>query len=421
MTHKAHFIIAAVGTAGDTLPLIALAEHLTSRGHDVDFLAFDAFAITAQETGLAFHRVGEPGLYDLLARDATVWYWHTGFRSLWKYLAAALPGTIAHVERLRRDDTILIASSGAVGLRIAREKYGLPLVTVHMSPFYFFSRYANVIGGLGAWPRLVPQWLRAVVMDVIDRVFIDGACRDDVNRVRLSLGLPKMRRVFTRWIHSPDKVICAVPPWFAPPQTDWPAQTVSVSFPVIDAGQSWLPDDKLAKFLAAGALPILFAAGTGAGAAVTFFHRAVKMARLSGRRVILVTRWPAQIAQPLPENVCLIDYAPFDQLLPRVSAIVHNGGIGTIALAMRAAIPQVIVPFAYDQFYNGMRLAKLGGGVVIRRQRTAAELAAAIDGVTGDQAMRASCKTNQSRMQQSSQGIVELGVIAEAFIKIAKT
>lgn len=417
MTHKAHFIIAAVGTAGDTLPLIALAKHLASRGHDIDFLAFDAFAVPAQEAGLAFHRVGEQGLYDLLARDETVWYWHTGFRSLWKYLAAALPGTIAHVERLRRNDTILIASSGAVGLRIAQEKYGLPLVTVHMSPFYFFSRHANVIGGLGAWPRLVPQWLRAVVMDAIDRLFIDGACRDDVNRARLMLGLPKIRRVFTRWVHSPDSVVCAVPPWFAPPQADWPAQTVSVSFPVIDGNLAWMPDDKLAKFLAAGSPPILFAAGTGAGAAVTFFHRAVEMARLSGKRVILVTRWPGQIAQPLPENVCLVDYAPFDRLLPQASAIVHNGGIGTIALAMRAAIPQVIVPFAYDQFYNGKRLAELGGGVVVRRQRAAAELAAAIDGVTGDQAMRANCKTNRARVEQSSQGIAELGVIAESFIR----
>jgi rhamnosyltransferase subunit B len=417
VTHKAHFIIAAVGTAGDTLPLIALAKHLASRGHDIDFLAFDAFAVPAQEAGLVFHRVGEQGIYDLLARDETVWYWHTGFRSLWKYLAAALPGTLAHVERLRRNDTILIASSGAVGLRIAQEKYSLPLVTVHMSPFYFFSRHVNVIGGLGAWPRRVPQWLRAVVMDAIDRFFIDGACRDDVNRARVPLGLPKVSRIFTRWVHSPDRVVCAVPPWFAPPQDDWPSQTVSVSFPVIDGNQPWMPDDKLAKFLAVDPPPILFAAGTGAGAAVTFFHRAVEMARLSGKRVILVTRWPEQIARPLPENVCHIDYAPFDRLLPHVSAIVHNGGIGTIALAMRAAIPQVIVPFAYDQFYNGMRLAELGAGVVIRRQRTALELAAAIDALASGQTMRAACETNQERARQSSGGVAELGKIAESLIR----
>ena len=420
MAQQAHFIIGAVGTAGDTLPLIALARHLVECGHAVDFLAFDAFADPARRAGLSFHRVGEVGLYDQLARDATVWFWHSGFRALWKYLAAAMEDSVAHVERLRRSETILVASSGAVGLRLAQEKFGLPLATVHMSPFYFFSRRANVLGGLGAWPRWAPRWARSIVMALIDRWVIDGACRDDVNRMRATMGLAPIRNIFTRWIHSPQRVICAVPAWFAPPQPDWPLHAVSVAFPVIDSSRdaaSWVADARLTAFLADAPPPILFSAGTGAGAALTFFARAVEVARITGRRVILVTRWPEQIPAPLPENVCHISHAPFDQLLPRVAAIVHNGGIGTIALAMRTAIPQVIVPFAYDQFYNGMRLTALGGGVVIRRQRPAQALAAAIEAAVTSPEIRAACVQNQQRMHRSSQGVAELGAVVMALIR----
>lgn len=414
MTTKTHFIIAAVGTAGDTLPLIALAKRLVERGHQVDFLAYDFFAPSIREAGLNFHRVGAEGLYDHLARDASVWFWHTGFRSLWKYLAAAIPDTLSHVSRLKRDDSVLVASSGAVGMRLMQEKHGLPLATVHMSPFYFFSRHANVLGGLGAWPDWMPLALRSGAFKLIDRFFIDGACREEVNVIRRELALPPIAHVFTHWIHSPDKVICAVPEWFAAPQPDWPAHTQSVPFPLGRTHINWQPEVKLAAFLEAGPPPVLFAAGTGSGAALTFFYRAVEVAKLSGRRVVLATRWPEQIAQPVPDNVCLINHAPFDQLLPMVAAIVHNGGVGTIALAMQAGIPQVIVPFAYDQFYNGMRLAALGGGLVVRRHERAQALAAAIDQVLGDAAMKRSCDENKIRMQRSGNGVEEIAGAVEA-------
>jgi rhamnosyltransferase subunit B len=417
VARNTHFIIAAVGTAGDTLPLIGLARELVAAGHDVDFLALDAFAEPAQRAGLTYHRVGPIGLYDELARDATIWFWHSGFHSLWKYLVAALPDTVTQVTRLRKPDTVLVASSGAVGMRLMQEKFNLPLATVHMSPFYFFSRHANVLGGLGAWPRWAPQWARALAMNVIDRLAIDDACREDVNRVRGDMGLAPVRHVFTRWAHSPHRVICAVPAWFAPPQLDWPPQAVSVGFPMSAASATWAPDSKLAKFLAMSVRPVVFSAGTGAGAAITFFHRAVEFARLTERKVILITRWPEQLPRPLPENVCHVEYAPFDQLLPQVAALVHNGGIGTMALAMQAGIPQIVIPFAYDQFYNGVRLEDLRGGVVVRRQRNERELAVAIESVLSSAVIRAGCEANQKRMLPSSHGAVEMRVQVEALIR----
>jgi rhamnosyltransferase subunit B len=416
MARAAHFIIASVGTAGDTLPLLALAARLAAAGHEVEFLGYDAFARQAAASGAHFHQVGGAGIYEVLAKDVTIWYWHSGFRSLWKYLAPAMADTLAHVARLRRADTVLVASTGALGLRLAQEKYGLPLVTVHTSPFCMFSRHENVIGALGPWSPFVPLWARGMVMNGIDHFFVDAACRGDVNRLRRTLGLAPTRHVFTRWLHSPQRVVCSVPGWFAEPQADWPAKTTTVPFPIIETPVPWEPGTKLAAFLAGGSPPVVFAACTGAGAALTFFARAVEAARLIGRRALLVTRWPEQIPRPLPDNVCQVDYAPFDQLLPHAAAIVHNGGIGTVSLAMRAGIPQVIVPFAYDQFYNGWRLAALGGGVVVRRQRTAAELATAIVGVVDNPRMRTPLAENQHRTRESSHGVTEMCRIVEAMI-----
>jgi len=41
---------------------------------------------------------------------------------------------------------------------------------------------------------------------------------------------------------------------------------------------------------------------------------------------------------------------------------VHHGGIGTTAEALRAGVPQLILPLAYDQFDNGARVEALAAG-----------------------------------------------------------
>ncbi len=403
-----HIIIGAIGTSGDTLPLIELGRQLMDAGHDVDFIGLAYFENRAHWAGLRFHPVGPPGLFEAMASDPSVWDWHVGFRSLWKVLGAAMADTFASVDRLRRDDSVLVGSSGAVGIRLAQEKFALRSMTVHMSPFYFFSREENCLGGLGAWPDWLPRAARQFVLNIIDRAYIDGACVKDVNVLRRSIGLPDVHHIFTRWIHSPDRVVCAVPGWFANSQIDWPINSVSAAFPVSQTSESWTPSTALAAFLADGEAPIIVSACTGAGAASTFFQRAIEAARIANRRVILVSRFQDQIPQPLPSFAFLIDYAPFDQLFVYASAIMHNGGIGTMALAMRAGLPQIIVPFAYDQFFNGMRLAALGGGMVVRRQRTPEELAAVIREMLKSEKAMHLCAELQVQVRATSDGLQEM-------------
>ena len=57
------------------------------------------------------------------------------------------------------------------------------------------------------------------------------------------------------------------------------------------------------------------------------------------------------------------------QLLPRASVIVHQGGVGTAAQAMRDGRPMLVVPFGHDQFDNAARLCQLGVAKVLYRSQ----------------------------------------------------
>ena len=62
---------------------------------------------------------------------------------------------------------------------------------------------------------------------------------------------------------------------------------------------------------------------------------------------ILPTAPPAHFFAPRP-------------LFPRMAAIVHHGGAGTTAAALRSGRPSIVIPFFGDQPYWGSRLHELG-------------------------------------------------------------
>jgi UDP:flavonoid glycosyltransferase YjiC (YdhE family) len=123
----------------------------------------------------------------------------------------------------------------------------------------------------------------------------------------------------------------------------------------------------------------------GAGA---FYEDSAAAAKMLGRRAVLIVGkdWANRPAS-LPEGVVACDYAPFLDLFSRAAAIVHPGGVGTTALAMRSGRPMLVVPSAHDQFDNAARVARLGIARTIPRRRytparAAAELRRLLDNPT---------------------------------------
>jgi UDP:flavonoid glycosyltransferase YjiC (YdhE family) len=82
----------------------------------------------------------------------------------------------------------------------------------------------------------------------------------------------------------------------------------------------------------------------------------------SGQRGILHMGWGNLGNRSLPDHVFKIDYAPYDWLFPKMAMVIHHGGSGTTAFGLRAGVPSCVIPFVFDQFYWGERIAQLGVG-----------------------------------------------------------
>jgi UDP:flavonoid glycosyltransferase YjiC (YdhE family) len=154
-------------------------------------------------------------------------------------------------------------------------------------------------------------------------------------------------------------------------QIDWPEHTLITGFCYYDAdaGNQELPPH-LEKFLNEGPPPVVFTLGSAAVlSAGDFFEVSAKAAiKLVIRAVLLIGSDPRNRPQsPLPESICVAEYAPYSKLFSRASMVVHQGGVGTTAQCLRAGKPMLIMPYSHDQPDNARRMQRLKVARVIQR------------------------------------------------------
>ena len=97
-----------------------------------------------------------------------------------------------------------------------------------------------------------------------------------------------------------------------------------------------------------------------------FYERSFETAQMLGRRAVFLGLDGAlgenahAVRRSLPSGMIGAGYVPHSLIFPHAAAIVHHGGVGTTAQALRAGKPQLITPFAGDQPDNAMRMCRLG-------------------------------------------------------------
>ena len=236
---------------------------------------------------------------------------------------------------------------------------------------------------------------------VLDRALLDPNIAPAINRLRADIGLPAISRPFKDWLHSPDRTIGLFPPWFGPPQPDWPEQARLTGFPLFDeTGQHEL-NPELERFLDGGTPPIVFTPGSAQSQAGGFFATAFEATAIMRRRCLLLTRYPEQLPRDIPDHARHEAYVPFSSLLPRCAAIVHHGGVGTCAQGLAAGIPQLTMPMGFDQPDNATRLQRLGvDSWVVRKKFPGERVAEALNELLASEKVAESCRRWKEKLAE---------------------
>jgi rhamnosyltransferase subunit B len=391
-------LLHCVGSAGDVLPFIAIARALQARGAAPAIATSAWFAPLIEQAGVTAIALGSREDYLAAVHRPGLWHPWRGPRALWSIVMDQLPRAVLALDDWLADpDAILVGSTLALAVRIAAERGHPDTATVHLSPACLLS--AERPPRLPGLPRLdaLPRWLRRQAMDLVERAAWH-ALAPDLQSARAAANLPPLASPLTAWMHSPHRVVAAFPEWFAPAAGDWPARTVQAGFPQWRSDATLSPE--LEAFLDDGDPPVVITGGTGYAQAGPFLASGLDAATSAGARAVLVCAFRDALP-PLPAGRALaVGHAPFPALLPRASAVVHHGGIGTTAAAFAAGVPQCISPLAFDQFDNAARVVALGAGVELPRPgRDAARWARGVERALRDARLRAAADACGVRMR----------------------
>jgi sterol 3beta-glucosyltransferase len=402
----------AYGSRGDVEPFVALGKGLLQAGHRVRLAAPEPFARLVQAHGLEFVALpGDPGhlVQELIDHAGRNW-----LRMLLAMSKFVLPLAARVAERVRSACTgadiivhsFLLTTAG----HEAAKGMGIP---------DFSAQFFPVFASTAAFPGLpfadlrLGGWYRRLTHEIVNRTFWHGGRFLYRQVCRKNPHLPPLTEwPFDARLARRTPILYAFSPSVVPPSPDWSQGVHVTGYWFLDDQVKWAPPRELLRFLQGGPTPVAVGLGSTVTRNPDSFRKKV-LAALAESRQRAVIVGAGLRPQALPETVFAIDQVPYNWLFPRTAAVIHHGGAGTTGAALRAGVPNIVIPFTSDQPFWGRRVHRLGAGPkpIPAQRLTARQLAEAIGVALGDEGMRMRARRLGERIATESGVARAVGII----------
>ena len=386
-------VVATIGSRGDVQPYINLCQGLQEAGHDVVLATNPTLCPLASVHGVKSTPVGSA--IDMGAEGARLLA--ESFDNMWIGMIRVMQLGARLVEEAYPDvlkvcqgaDLVVVSDTGS-GMAEA-DRLGLPWISVTLQPARVPVNDAK------------PSFMGRVIWGTMGKLFVAPT-----NRFRKRVGAPPVKDIAS--MMSTRMILLPVSRHVAPPDPRWPQHVCPTGYWFARAQKEWAPPPDLLDFLESGEKPIVVSLGV--------MSMSGKQAR-EGAQIVLgalrrtnvraiIQGWDeALCGLELPESVYHAGSMPHGWLFDQVSMVVHHGGFGTTAAALRAGTPGIVVPHVIDQFYWGQRVYELGvGPKFIRRGQLSVEnLSEAILHVIHDARMREKAAELGGNIRAEADGI----------------
>lgn len=368
-------VITTFGSLGDIHPYIPIAVELKARGHRPVIVTTEAYREKIEGEGIEFVPT-RPRLPSFEERDeiqhmvSRLMDVRTGMEELLRgMMMSSLREQYEDLERAAEGADVLVTHPITFAGPLVAQKKRMRWVSTLLAPASLLSAHDPIVVPNAPWVsklHFVPGFNK--MLKGLMRAYSRGWFKE-VEVLRAELGLPSDGHPLFEGMHSPEMVLGLFSKVMADAKPDWPKNTHVTGFPFYDKLDARPTPPEVRKFIEEGSAPIVFTLGSSAvWVAGDFYKESIEAARRLGQRALLLIGDARNSpAQPLPEGVAAFEYAPYSEVLPHALAIVHQGGIGTTAQALRAGKPTLIVPFNYDQPDNAARVARLGVARILPR------------------------------------------------------
>jgi UDP:flavonoid glycosyltransferase YjiC (YdhE family) len=360
--------LATAGTLGDHLPYVALGSALARRGHAVRLAGSPSQLDAAGRAGLETYPLRPDLSADRARQSARHWdHWSDRRGSQGDRVdprAYDLAGRYQDLRVACAGSDALLCGSTIPWARLIHETLDLPWLTVSVTPYHFWA-LGPAEPDPGREARLAALLTSAAAEPEPDGV--DYWVLLDAFRTELGL-MPQPRSLRRASLFSERVLLLAHPAFVAREELeDGDLRLCDFAFYSDPENAGFQPDPALSEFLAAGEPPVVLCFGSLPLAdpdAVLELH--AEGARRAGVRLLVQAGW-SQLGHGAPSTpeLHVTGWLPQDWLFARAEAVIHHGGIGVTARALRHGLPMLVEPFGNDQFWNARQVLAHGVGAAL--------------------------------------------------------
>jgi vancomycin aglycone glucosyltransferase len=332
-----------LGTRGDVQPMVALADGLVNRGHEVTICAppeneelisrvncrFVPFGPSPKKAAKENPKRQKGGITAKISPKEG--------KKVISDQINLLPEILAGIDLILGVGIVMGVHTAADILRV---------------PYRFVIYYPIILGTTSDDP------LKNRLMFGFGRSMINMFIKGFINKHRAKFSLPPIKDVWSDWMG--DRVIVACDPELNKARD-------GVSFPFIQTGFMTLPSktelsDNVLNFCNSGKPPVYIGFGSNPIADTEKFKQIFEKVRNNTNQRLIISKGWADLPEKNSPDILYVDELPFDLLFPKLAAVIYHGGTGTMATIARVGIPQAAFPFIADQFANRDNIVKLGLG-----------------------------------------------------------
>ncbi len=407
------FLFASIPVPAHTMNPLPFAQRLVERGHTVLWYAGVAFHDQLRAAGaqpLPYHRAEDFSTTDLQTRfpdaarlqgiQAIRW----GFANIFVAQASGRVADLQAILERHRVDAIL-CDGLMYGVGMVHEIGGPAWATFGDGPLPYEDADTPPFG-----PALQPLAgpvgrLRNRVVREIGRRVVFAPAQRRYDAIRASLGLPKDPLPVIDATLSPYLHLQGCTPGFEYPRRSVPGHVHWVGALRPDPPREWAPPPWWREVTEASRPVVLVSQGSIRPDVTELIVPTIRGLAGTDVTVVVTTGGAAPEAvvsaygTPLPANVRVARFIPYDVLLPHVDAFVTNGGYTGVTLALAHGVPLVQAGVTEEKAEIAARIHWSGVGVRLgAAPPTSTAVAAAVSRVLGPSSYRAAARRIQAEM-----------------------
>ena len=249
-------------------------------------------------------------------------------------------------------------------------RLNLPFIQAYTHPFHPTTAFPNTLFPIPYRKSRILNLLPYLLFNLMERL----AIRPHINSALRQVGIHPSSLSFSKIMRSQLPVLYCYSPSVLPKAKSGGEWIDVVGYWVLEQ-EEWTPPPALIDFLAAGPAPVYVGFGSMVNRDPKGTTEIVLAAlKKTGQRGLLLTGWGGLNQMDLSDDVFVMEKVPHDWLFPQMAAVVHHGGAGTTAAGLHAGVPNIIIPFTFDQPIWGEQVFELGVGPrPIPRQKLSVE------------------------------------------------